>query len=180
LTTLYLLDLKTLTQEKIASDPEEEVDYGGMIYSDLREEMIGSSYTGDKKRLYWLDKDYEADYQFLKDNFAGAEVSFGSGTADEQTYIVYASSDTDPGAAYLFERSSRNIQFLYRPRPELPIEHLSHMQPVRYPSIDGLEIPAYLTLPKDYDGGRIPAIMFVHGGPWARDHWGYNSYAQFV
>ena len=180
LSTLYLLDLQTLTKEKIASDPEEEVDYGGMIYSDLREEMIGSSYTGDKKRLYWLDKDYEADYHFLQGKFDGAEVSFGSGTTDEQTYIVYASSDTDPGAAYLFDRDGRHVEFLYRPRPELPIEHLSKMQPVRYPSIDGLEIPAYLTLPKDYEGGKIPAIMFVHGGPWARDHWGYNSYAQFL
>ena len=180
LTTLYLLDLRTLTKEKIASDPEGEVDYGGMIYSDLREEMIGSSYTGDKKRLYWLDKDYEADYHFLQGKFDGAEVSFGSGTTDEQTYIVYASSDTDPGAAYLFDRDGRHVKFLYRPRPELPIEHLSKMQPVRYPSIDGLEIPAYLTLPKDYEGGKIPAIMFVHGGPWARDHWGYNSYAQFL
>ena len=180
LSTLYLLDLQTLTKEKIASDPEGEVDYGSMIYSDLREEMIGSSYTGDKKRLYWLDKDYEADYQFLQGKFDGAEVSFGSGTTDEQTYIVYASSDTDPGAAYLFDRDGRHVEFLYRPRPELPIEHLSKMQPVRYPSIDGLEIPAYLTLPKDYEGGKIPAIMFVHGGPWARDHWGYNSYAQFL
>ena len=180
LTTLYLLDLENGDIEVVASDPEDEVDYGGMIYSELKEEMIGSSYTGDKKRLYWLDAEYEADYQFLCEYFSEAEVSFGSSTTDERTYIVYASSDIDPGAAYLFDRDTRSIEFLYRPRPELPIEHLNEMKPVRYPSLNGLEIPAYLTLPKDYNDEPIPAVLFVHGGPWARDYWGYNSYAQFL
>jgi dipeptidyl aminopeptidase/acylaminoacyl peptidase len=53
------------------------------------------------------------------------------------------------------------------------------MTPVRYRSFDDLEIPAYLTVPKSVENGLLPGILFVHGGPWARDYWGYNSFAQF-
>lgn len=180
LSTLYLLDLTNGEMEEIESDPEKQVDFGGIVYSDLREELIGTSYVGDKKRIYWQDKSFEEDYNFLREKFQNAEVSFGSGSQDERLYIVYANSDVDPGSAYLFDRNSRSVKFLYRPRPNLPIDYLSKMEPVTYASKDGLMIPAYLTLPKDYKSGKIPAILFVHGGPWARDYWGYNSYAQFL
>ena len=53
------------------------------------------------------------------------------------------------------------------------------MQAVRYQSSDGLEIPAYLTLPKGVEAKDLPALVVVHGGPWARDEWGYNAIAQF-
>lgn len=180
LSTLYVLNLDSGTVDMVESDPEGEVDFGGIIYSDMREEMIGTSYVGDKKRLYWKDRDFEEDYNFLKGYFHGGEVSFGSGTQNENMYIVYADSDTDPGSAYLFDRVSRTIDFLYRPRPNLPIGQLASMVPIRYPSKDGLEIPAYLTLPKGKKPKNLPAVIFVHGGPWARDYWGYNSYAQFL
>ena len=180
LTTLYLMDLQTGLLEKVESDPEGEVDFGGVIYSDLRNEVIGTSYTGDQTRIYWIDKEFESDFAFLQNQFPESEVSFGSGTRDESLYIVYANSDVDPGSAYLFNRVKRTIEFLYRPRPNLPIHLLAPMKPLRYDSLDGLSIPAYLTLPKGYNGDQIPAVVFVHGGPWARDYWGYNSYAQFL
>ena len=180
LSTLYLMDLSTGVTEEIESDPKGKVDFGGLIYSDLREEVIGTSYTSDKTIIYWRDKDFEDDYNHLSSKFTDSEVSFGSGTRDERRYIVYVNSDIDPGAAYLFNRDDRSITFLYRPRPELPVEHLCQMRPVTYNSKDGLEIPAYITLPKNVENAPVPAILFVHGGPWARDFWGYNSYAQFL
>ncbi len=179
LTTLYLLDLESKKLEKIESDPEGQVDFGGTVFSELTDELVATSYVGDRTRIYWRDAAYEADYQWLQEQFPAAEVSFGSSTTDQQRYIVYANSDTDPGAAYLFDRASRELTFLYQPRPELPVEELCEMQPVRYQSLDGLEIPAYLTLPKGATK-NLPAVVFVHGGPWARDYWGYNSYAQFL
>lgn len=180
LTTLYLMDIADGSMTKVESDPLKEVDFGGIIYSELQEKLIGTVYTADKKRIYWQDDAFEADYQYLQDYFPDSEVSFGSGTEDEATYIVYANSDVDPGSAYLFDRVNKKVEFLYRPRPELPIEYLSPMVPVRYRSKDGLEIPAYLTVPKGKEPANLPAVMFIHGGPWARDYWGYNSYAQFL
>jgi len=179
-TQLLLLDPATGKTDLVEKDPEGEVDFGGAITSDLTHELLGTVYVGDKRRIYWRDKTWEADYQFLEGKLPGSEVSTGSSTADERKMLVYANSDTDPGATYLFDRDSRELTFLYRPRPELPTESLANMTPVRYPSSDGLEIPAYLTLPKGIDAKRLPLVMLIHGGPWARDNWGYDGFAQFL
>jgi dienelactone hydrolase len=68
----------------------------------------------------------------------------------------------------------------YTPRPKLQSMTLAKMEPVSYKSSDGLEIPAYLVLPAGKEPKNLPAIVLPHGGPWARDYWGYNSYAQFL
>ena len=72
------------------------------------------------------------------------------------------------------------MEKLYTSRPELPVEHMANMQAVRYTARDGLEIPAYLTLPKGVEPTNLPVVIFPHGGPWARDEYGYSSFAQFL
>ena len=81
---------------------------------------------------------------------------------------------------YLFDRKTKKLTKQYRVRERIPREHLAEMRVVRYKSSDGLEIPAYLTLPKGVAAKNLPPIIIPHGGPWGRDTWGYNSYAQFV
>ena len=68
----------------------------------------------------------------------------------------------------------------YRSRPELPSEHLAHMKPVSYTARDGMTIHGYLTLPQGVEPKNLPVVMYIHGGPWARDYWGYEPYAQFL
>jgi dienelactone hydrolase len=109
----------------------------------------------------------------------GKEINRTSSTLDEKLWLVSASSDTEPGETYLFDRKTRKLALQYKVRESLPRESLAHMTPVRYKSSDGLEIPAYLTLPKGISEKNLPTIIFPHGGPWARDFWGYNGYAQF-
>ena len=179
LTELGLFNLSTNTFTKVESDPANHVDFGSALFSDLTDELICTQYTGDKVRIYWKDFSFKTDYLHFKKEFPDAECSISSMTDNEQMWIVYVNSDTDPGAAYLFRREDKHIEFLYRPRPNLPTEHLAKMIPVRYKSSDGLEISAYLTLPKGIDPEYLPVIINPHGGPWARDFWGYNSYAQF-
>lgn len=180
LSQLLLLDINTKEVEFVESDPESAVDFGSTIFSDLRDELIGTSYTAAKTKIYWRDKEFEKDYNLLEARFEGAEVQFTSGTEDEMTWIVYINKDTDPGAAYLFDRKTKETSFLYRPRPNLPVDHLVQMQPASFTSSDGLEIPSYLTMPKTKGKSNLPAVIMPHGGPWARDYWGYNSYAQFL
>lgn len=180
LTQLMLFNPETGESELVESDPEEEVDFGGAVFSDITNELIATSYTGDKTRIYFKDKNLEKNYNWLKEQLPGSEVSLGSSTDDEKIWLVYANSDTDPGATYLFDADKQKLTFQYRPRPKLPTEHLAEMKPIRYPSSDGLEIPAYLTLPKGIEAKNLPLVIFPHGGPWARDNWGYNSFAQFL
>jgi dienelactone hydrolase len=86
----------------------------------------------------------------------------------------------DPGAAYLYDHETGTATLLYRSRPSLPSDHLAFVKPVRYPARDGLTIPAYLTLPRGVEPKSLPTVVMPHGGPWARDAWGYDPYAQFL
>ena len=90
------------------------------------------------------------------------------------------SRDVDPGSVYLYNRTEGTVELLYESRPELPKEHLAEMRPLRYPARDGREIPAYLTIPKGMGEKDLPVVIFPHGGPWARDTWGYDGFAQFL
>ena len=175
---LGLLNLENGKIEVVESDPNNKVDLGGALFSDRTNELIGTSYTFEKSLIYWRDKDYEADYNWLKEKYKDAEVHFASGTQDERKWIISVNSDVDPGSTYSFDRDTKSVDFLYRPRPNLPIKLLSHMEPISYQSIDGLTIHGYLTKPKSED--LSAAIIMPHGGPWVRDHWGYHSYAQFL
>ena len=181
LTALLTLDPATGATEYVEADPEGEVDFGGAITSDLTHELLGTVYVGDKPRYYWRDEEYAADFEFLREQLPGREdVSFGSSTADERVYLVSASSDTEPSATYVFDRDADELDLLYETRPDVPTEALADMQPISYPSTDGLEIPAYLTLPEGVEPENLPVVLFVHGGPWSRDDWGYHPYAQFL
>ena len=108
------------------------------------------------------------------------EVSFNNSTKDEMTWLISVYSDTDPGSVYLFDRNTKKTLLQYKSRPKMPIQDLSPMRAISYKSSDGLVIPAYLTLPKGIPAKNLPLIVNPHGGPWARDGWGYDSYAQFL
>jgi len=123
---------------------------------------------------------FEADYRFVEKQLPGRQLTFRSPTADEQRWIVSAGSDVEPGEAYLYDRASKTLTLQYRVYEKLPRATLAPMTSVRYPSSDGLEIPAYLTLPKGVAPKGLPAIVLPHGGPWARDTWGYDPFAQFL
>lgn len=180
LTRLILLDPKTLKEEFVEADPRQRVDLGDVAFSDLRREIIYTSYEDDRNRLYWKDKDFEADYKRISEQLPGVEPYFARTTADERFWIIGSYSDVDPGTTYLFDRVTKKLTFQYRPRPNIPVEHMANMQAIRYPSSDGLEIPAYLTLPKGVEPKNLPLIVMPHGGPWARSGWGFYSYAQFL
>lgn len=180
LTQLMLLDPATGQTELLESDPNARVDFGGMMTSDLTDELIYTSYNDDKRKYYFKNKAWEAEYKWLKTQVPNAEISLGSSTKDERKWLVYANSDTDPGATYLYDRDKKTLDFQYRPRPKLPVKDLANMKPVRFTSTDGLEIPAYLTLPKGLEAKNLPAVLVPHGGPWYRDSWGYNPFVQFL
>ncbi len=180
LTQMILLNVTNQKEEFVASDPKKKVDLGNVWFSDLDNHMIASYYDDDKLRIVWEDKSFEKDYKELRKSFNGMEVSFNSSTKDEKKWLIAVYSDTDNGSVYSFDRTTKKTKFQYRPRPKLTNTDLAPMKPISYKSSDGLEIPAYLTLPKGPTPKNLPVIVMPHGGPWAKDSWGYNSYAQFL
>ena len=177
---LYLFDLKTREISFIESDPEKEVDIESVSFSELTQEILATSYISEKKRIYWKNKSFEEDYNYLKKQYGNSEIDIISVTKDESEWLIVVRSDIDPGSVYHFFRKTKSIKFLYAPRPELAQAHLCKMIPVKYPSLDGLIIPAYITIPDVKSSQGLPAVVLPHGGPWARDYWGYNSFAQFL
>jgi dipeptidyl aminopeptidase/acylaminoacyl peptidase len=180
LTQLVLFDPESGKEELVETDPLKRVDFGSPIFSEVTDELIGTSYRDDRTRFYWRDKAWEADYKLLKAKLPGKELGFASSTDDEKVLLVAAYGDTDPGTVYRFDRNTKKLSLEYVSREKLPRQYMAHMTPIRYKSSDGLEIPAYLTLPKGVSARNLPLVMFPHGGPWARDGWGFNSYAQFL
>ena len=180
LARLTLFDPATGKEELVEADPQNRVDLGNASFSEVSDELIATSYTDEKTRIYWKDKSIEADEKLLKKKLPGREVSFSNSTKDEQLWLITAFSDTEPGERYLFDRRTKQLTLQYRIREKLQRADLAPMKPVRFKSSDGLEIPAYLTIPKGVPAKNLPAIILPHGGPWARDGWGYNGFAQFL
>jgi len=180
LTRLNLLDPQTGETAFIESDPENQVDFGGTVFDANTDELIATVYVGDRVRIYPKDKQIEKDLQFLKEELPEGELSISSSTHDMRFHLVSVSRDVDPGSVYLYDRNKRNVELLYRSRPELDSEHLAYKKAVRYEARDGMEIPGYLTVPRGVKSQNLPTVIMPHGGPWARDYWGYDAYSQFL
>ena len=179
LTRLVLLDLDTGEETVVESDPLNQVDLGGAAFSDVTDSLIATVYVGDTVRIYPKTQAFARDLARLRDVHRGTP-GVTSMTRDEDTWVVTFDSPTDPGATYLFDRETGEATFLFRPRPWLEPEHLADMRPVSFRSRDGLLIHGYLTTPRRVPATNLPLVLLVHGGPWARDVWGFQPEVQLL
>lgn len=183
LTTLYLLDPETGQMELMESDPEKRVDLDGITLDQNTRKIINTSYTDDRTRIYFKDKKREKIYNDLKAKFPGREVDFTSSDKDYSMFLVTVWGDKYASEVWLYIPKEDDLIQQYVPRPKLKeIEvFLSEMTPIRYKSSDGLEIPAYLTVPNGCKAQKLPLVVLVHGGPKGpRDYWGYDPLVQFL
>lgn len=180
LTRLVIFEPETGHKKLVEKDPEGEVDFGGAIFSDISQELLATTYVGDKERIYFHNQQFKKDYEQIRAQIPEGDIHFRSRSDDENTWLIVVSRDIDPGSVYIFDRNSQEVTLLYRSRPDLPSEHLAYMEPIRYSSRDGLSIPAYLTLPRGPDPKNLALVVLPHGGPWVRDTWGYDPQVQFL
>jgi dipeptidyl aminopeptidase/acylaminoacyl peptidase len=179
LVSLVLFDPATGTTEKVDSDPLGKVDLGGALFSESTDELVETYYYYDRAKAYFQQKAFGDDNHWLEHHFKGRDILVTSRTRDEKTWLVTVTGDTEPGETFIFERKTRTLTPQYKSREKLPRADLAEMKAVTYKSSDGLEIPAYLTLPKGVSAKNLPTLVVPHGGPWGRDEWGYNTLAQF-
>ncbi|MGI8958688.1 MAG: S9 family peptidase [Bryobacteraceae bacterium] len=179
LAELGLIDPTSGAVTPVESDPLKRVDLQDAIFSDVSDELVGTVYEDDRQRIYWKNPVFEADYKWLESKLPGREIGFASHSKDENLWIISAQSDTDPGETYLYDRKAKTLALQFRIREQLPRQSLASKQAIRYKSSDGIEIPAYLTTPKGIEAKELPLVVFPHGGPWARDKWGYDTFPQF-
>jgi len=180
LTELDMLDPATGATTPVESDPQKHVDFGGVILSVADYRVLFTKYEDDGVRRYFQDHAFEAQCCWVESQFPGKEVRLNTRTTDESLWIVSVHSDTEPGEIYVWNPKVQTLALQYRVREELPRAALSERRPYHYKSSDGLDIPAYLTLPKGLPAANLPLIVNPHGGPWAQDMFGYNNFAQFL
>ena len=133
-----------------------------------------------------LDPVIGADLAWLREQLKG-DISVSSRTEDDRLWTVAVDPVVAPASVHLYDRKKKTLTQLYVSRPELVGAPLQAMYPVEIKSRDGLTLPSYLTLPPgvDLDGDGVPSapvpmVLLVHGGPWARDDYGYNPYHQWL
>jgi dipeptidyl aminopeptidase/acylaminoacyl peptidase len=176
---LVLLDPASGHAEEVESDPEGDADFGGALFAADTRELMATWYTGDRVRWYSHEERFAEDLRRARRELPAGDLGFRSMTTDGSRMLVSVLSDVEPGASWLYDRDAGSFEFLYRTRPEVPSRHMASMEPVRFPARDGLEIPAYLTIPNGAVR-PLPAVIFPHGGPWARDIWGFQNIVQFL
>ena len=157
----------------------------------LRHPVTGAvqAYAVDYLTTEWhfIDKELKADFDWLQKQLGKGEVFVGSRTRADDKWIVGIDPVSKISATYLYDRKAKKLNPLYVARPALQGAPLQPMQALEIKARDGLTLPSYLTLPagadKDGDGKAeqaVPLVLLVHGGPWARDGFGYNGAHQWL
>lgn len=157
-----------------------EVDVTGLSYSKKRKLLTFATYETWKVERKFFDPETEAIYKTLTEKLPGYEVDVSAHDKAEEKFIVVANNDRTPGSRYLFEKQDGKLTKLAEVAPWLKEEQLAPMKPIEFKSRDGLTLHGYLTLPLGRDPHNLPVVVNPHGGPWARDNWGYNSEVQFL
>lgn len=157
-----------------------EVDVSTLSFSKKRRVLTSIRFTTWKQTMQFLDPVTESIYSKVAEKLIGKEVRFVATTKNEDLFIVRTLSDRSLGAFYLYDSSKDELKLLAQVAPWLDEEKLSPTKAISYQSRDGLTINGYLTLPKNKKPKKLPFVINPHGGPWARDVWGYNSQIQFL
>lgn len=157
-----------------------EVDAGRLLASEKRKVVTAATFTRDKIEYHFFDKWRSGLQEKLEKKFPGSEVSLVSMNHDEDRFIVRTHGDRTRGAYWFYDEKSGEFRKLADVAPWLPEKDLAPMKPVRITARDGVELPAYLTLPPGRPAKDLPAVLLVHGGPWTRDSWGFSSEVQFL
>ena len=158
----------------------DQVDVSGLMYSKKRQVLTGVNFTVAKRDMVFFDDWREDIQQKLESKLPGYEVGITSFSKDETKAIIVTYSDRSRGTYYHYDVEKNKLTDLGKISPWLNENHMAEMIPIKYKSRDGLTIHGYLTLPVGSDGKNLPVVVNPHGGPWARDTWGYRSEIQFL
>jgi dipeptidyl aminopeptidase/acylaminoacyl peptidase len=181
---LTRVDLATGKSEVVFADPRADV--ADVVVQPTENTIQAVSWNYLKTEWKVLDPAIADDFATLA-KVAPGEFSILSRTLDDKTWTVAYVTDAGPVTYWLYDRGARKATYLFSARPALEGLPLAPMHALEIPARDGLTLVSYLTLPPGSDpdgdgvpGAAVPMVLFVHGGPWARDEWGYHPYHQWL
>ena len=168
-----------LTEQLLYANPAVDVD--GLIRIGRQGHVVGVSYATERRHSVYFDPEVKQLLASLGRALPELPIlDVVDSSVDENMMLIFAGSDSDPGGYYLFDKKAHRLRPLLGVRDELEGVKLASVQAISYPAADGVMIPAYLTLPPGVASAKgLPAIVLPHGGPSARDEWGFDWLSQF-
>ena len=157
-----------------------DYDLGGLNYDRKKGMLVSVSWEADRQQYKFFDPEWEAIQNKLTKEFEGYDVNIVSYDDSRSKGIVWTGSDRRPARYYLFDFKTQAATEAANPFPWIDEKQMSHVKPISYKTRDGLELHGYLTLPLGVEAKNLPVVVNPHGGPWARDSWGYNPEIQFL
>ncbi len=157
-----------------------DYDLQGIDYDQQKKKLVEVSWEGEKEERHFFDPEWKAIYEGLETKFKDYEVFITAYDDNRTKAIVWTGNDRLPAKYFLYDFKTKETQEVAKPFPWLEEENMAYTKPVTYQTRDGLTIHGYLTLPKGSEGKKLPVVVNPHGGPWARDSWGFNQEAQFL
>jgi acetyl esterase/lipase len=177
---LYKVTLDAdMREELVYANPDVDVD--DLLSIGRHDRVIGVSYATATRHAVYFDPQIKQLLAALAKALPGERIlRVVDSSVDESRLLIFAGSDTDPGVYYIFDRKTHQLQTFLVVRGALEGVKLASVKPVTYPAADGVAVPAYLTLPPGAESAKgLPAIVLPHGGPSARDEWGFQWLPQF-
>lgn len=156
------------------------VDCCGTLSTRKTKDLIGISYMVGKPEVVYTDKRWKSIMDGIDQALPDTVNAMTSTDWEETIGVVTSYSSTQPPTYYLYDFEERKLSYLADSRPWVKAEEMAEMVPFEFKARDGLELHGYLTTPNGSDGKNLPLIVNPHGGPWARDGWGYNNEHQFL
>jgi dipeptidyl aminopeptidase/acylaminoacyl peptidase len=174
---LVARDLATGSEKVLASS--NEVDAGGVIIQPRTYVVQAVAFEPGRQTWKVLDASIQPDFDAIAKLNSG-DFAIVNRTAADDAWLVAFTSDRGPVSWYKWDRTGKKGTLLFTAQPKLEGLPLAEMKPVVIKSRDGLNLNSYLTLPLGLTAKNLPLVLFVHGGPWGRDNWGYSSWAQWL
>jgi len=174
---LVRIDLASGAAQVLAEDPDADVT-GVRLHPDTREPQI-VTFLKDRSEYLALDASVEADLAAIRALHPG-DPDIGDGDDSDGIWLVGFTNDTGPVPYFAYDRQRRAGRLLFEHQPELSRYQLAPMEPFSFTARDGLIIHGYATFPPEAGRSGLPMVLNVHGGPWARDAWGFDSEAQWL
>lgn len=167
-------------EEVVFSNPL--VDISGALYSSTKDQLLYAAYITDKVHYNFFDSEFENIFNKMKDQLGVSASEFGINDYNKEMtkFIVSVSSDTVYGKYYYYDAETETMTLLAELGSWLDAGNLAEMHSISYEARDGLIIHGYLTLPKNKIAENLPLVVIPHGGPWARDMWGFNNEVQLL
>ena len=180
---LVLMDPASATELEVLYE-DERYDVSSIMYSRKRKKLLSVYCTGHKEPVrHYFDEEERALRERIKRHFPHHRVAVADTDKAEENYLLYAGGDRTRGAYYHYVPQTDTLTLLAELAPWLHEEEMAEMHAVTYTTRDGLTIEAYLSLPYGLTPAaarHLPVVIHPHGGPWARDTWGYSSVVQFL